>query len=103
MEHYSRIWFGVEGYTGMREQQWYCPAVDREIDDSVCREYQRAGKGNGSQDTLRDLERWLRTELYRYGRRLEPLDLVERVTGSAMTVEPYLAYLRRKYGELHGA
>ena len=44
---------------GMREQQWYCPAVDRDIDDSVCREYQRAGKGGGAQDTLRDLERWL--------------------------------------------
>ena len=29
----------------MRERQWYCPAVDREIDDSVCHEYQRAGKG----------------------------------------------------------
>lgn len=50
-----------------------------------------------------DLEQWLRTELYTYGRRLEPLALVERVTGSTMTVEPYLAYLRRKYGELYGA
>jgi hypothetical protein len=44
----------------MRELNWYCPAVDREIGDNVCREYQCAGKQCGADETLRELERWLR-------------------------------------------
>lgn len=44
----------------MRELNWYCPAVDREIGDNVCREYQCAGKQCGGDETLRELERWLR-------------------------------------------
>ncbi len=44
----------------MRELNWYCPAVDREIGENVCREYQCAGKHCGGDETQRELERWLR-------------------------------------------
>lgn len=43
----------------MRERNWYCPATDREIDQSVCREYQCAGKHCGSVETVKELERWM--------------------------------------------
>jgi len=49
-----------------------------------------------------DLSEWLRSTLYHYGRRLRPNDLVERVTGTPLTVEPYLAYLKSKYSDLYG-
>jgi carboxypeptidase Taq len=39
----------------------------------------------------------LRTELHRHGRKFEPQELVERVTGSPVSPEPYLRYLEEKY------
>ena len=32
---------------------------------------------------------------------LTPGDVVKRATGSAMSMKPYLGYLREKYGELY--
>jgi carboxypeptidase Taq len=40
---------------------------------------------------------WLRTEVYRHGRRYEPAELIIRATGKPLDVEPYLDYLRRKF------
>jgi carboxypeptidase Taq len=43
---------------------------------------------------LRD---WLREHLYRLGRKFTPQETLERVTGSTIDPEPYLAYLREKH------
>jgi len=45
---------------------------------------------------------WLREKIHQHGAKFEPQDLVRRVTGSPITPEPYLAYLRHKYGEIYG-
>jgi carboxypeptidase Taq len=47
------------------------------------------------------LHNWLRTHLYQHGRKFTPNEIVERATGSAINVQPYLDYLHRKYGELY--
>jgi carboxypeptidase Taq len=47
------------------------------------------------------LHAWLREHLYQHGRKFKPNQLVERTTGEQMSVGPYLAYLRAKYGELY--
>jgi len=47
------------------------------------------------------LHGWLKQRLYRHGRKFKPDDIVKRATGKAMTIKPYLAYLRAKYGELY--
>ena len=47
------------------------------------------------------LHAWLREHLYQHGRKFKPYELVERTTGGQMSVGPYLAYLRSKYGELY--
>jgi carboxypeptidase Taq len=47
------------------------------------------------------LHAWLREHLYKHGRKFKPNELVERATGGQMSVGPYLAYLRTKYGELY--
>ena len=47
------------------------------------------------------LHAWLREHLYRHGRKFTPDELVERATGSPMSIAPYIAYLRDKYGELY--
>jgi carboxypeptidase Taq len=40
---------------------------------------------------------WLRSELHHHGRKFEPLELIERASGSAVHPEPYLRYLEAKY------
>jgi carboxypeptidase Taq len=47
------------------------------------------------------LHGWLRGRLYRHGRKFRPEEIVRRATGSPMTIAPYIAYLRAKYGELY--
>ena len=45
---------------------------------------------------------WLRENIHRHGSRYDPEDLVERATGRPLDPEPYLRYLKRKFGELYG-
>ena len=47
------------------------------------------------------LHGWLRESLYRHGSKFQPDEIVRRASGKAMTIEPYIAYLRNKYGELY--
>jgi carboxypeptidase Taq len=44
---------------------------------------------------------WLREKIYRYGAKFEPQELIERVTGSKITPEPYVRYLEHKFGEIY--
>ena len=45
---------------------------------------------------------WLRLHVHRFGRKYEPQELVQRVTGSRIEAEPYLQYLEEKYGQVYG-
>lgn len=47
------------------------------------------------------LHAWLTKKLYRHGRKFGPDEIVKRATGKPMTIAPYIAYLRGKYGELY--
>jgi carboxypeptidase Taq len=47
------------------------------------------------------LHDWLKDNIYRHGRKFTAPELVERVTGGPISIDPYIAYLRGKYGELH--
>jgi len=44
---------------------------------------------------------WLRENVHRYGSKFEPQELVEKVTGSPITPEPYMRYLEKKFGEIY--
>jgi len=43
------------------------------------------------------LHGWLRENIYRHGRKFTADELVRRVTGGPLTIDPYLRYLRGKY------
>jgi carboxypeptidase Taq len=43
------------------------------------------------------LAAWLEQSLWRHGRKFQPRELVERITGGGLDPEPYLRYLRGKY------
>ena len=53
---------------------------------------------NGNFDTL---HRWLRQNIYCHGSKFTTSELVQRVTGGSLTIDPYLDYLRTKFGELY--
>jgi carboxypeptidase Taq len=52
----------------------------------------------GKFDTLRN---WLVDNVYRHGNKFTANELIQKVTGGPLSIEPYLAYLRSKYGELY--
>ena len=52
----------------------------------------------GQFDTLHG---WLRENIYRHGSKFTAAEIVERATGSALTIDPYIEYLRSKYGTLY--
>ena len=82
-----------QGYTigNILAAQFYAAAVKAHPD--IPREI-----ASGKFATLRG---WLTDNIYRHGRKHTPDEIVEQATGSPMRMEPYLAYLRGKYGELY--
>ena len=48
------------------------------------------------------LRAWLLHAIHQHGRRFEPQELVERVTGSRIDPRPYLRYLETKYRDVYG-
>jgi carboxypeptidase Taq len=52
----------------------------------------------GKFDTLHT---WLKTTIYQYGSKFTAPELIERVTGGGLDVQPLLRYLKTKYGELY--
>jgi carboxypeptidase Taq len=61
------------------------PAISREI----------------ASGTFTTLHGWLREQMYRHGSKFTASELTERVTGGPLSVAPYMAYLREKYGMLY--
>ena len=49
-----------------------------------------------------ELLAWLRANVHGYGRKYDPQDLMQKVTGSRITSEPYVRYLTSKYSEIYG-
>jgi carboxypeptidase Taq len=45
---------------------------------------------------------WLRENVYKHGAKFEAEELVRRITGLPTQVQPYLRYLRTKFGEIYG-
>lgn len=62
----------------------------RNLDDQIC-------KGNFS-----ELLGWLRKNIHQYSHKYEPQTLMQKVTGSKITPEPYVRYLNQKYGDIYG-
>ena len=54
--------------------------------------------GRGEFGTLHG---WLKQNIYRHGRKFTTAELVERVTGGPLRIEPYVHYLKTKYGALY--
>jgi len=44
---------------------------------------------------------WMREKVHQYGSKYEPQELMVKATGSKITPEPYIEYLKTKYGEIY--
>ncbi|MRR10566.1 carboxypeptidase M32, partial [bacterium] len=53
------------------------------------------------QGRFETLHKWLVANVYRHGRKYTAPELIQRVTGTDLSIEPYIRYLRSKYGELY--
>jgi carboxypeptidase Taq len=53
----------------------------------------------GEFDTLRG---WLNDHIYRWGCRLEPVELLRKITGEKLSALPFLDYIEEKYTKLYG-
>jgi carboxypeptidase Taq len=45
---------------------------------------------------------WLNENIHQHGSKFEPMELLQRVVGSGLSTEPYLRYLREKFGDIYG-
>jgi len=44
---------------------------------------------------------WMREHVHQYGSKFEPQEIMLNATGSKITPEPYIAYLKKKYGDIY--
>lgn len=44
---------------------------------------------------------WMRKQVHQYGSKYEPQEIMIKATGSKITPEPYMAYLRKKYSDIY--
>lgn len=82
-----------QGYTlgNIMAAQFFAAARDHEPETTV-------GIKHGQFEPLLS---WLQENIYRHGRKFTANELLQRVTGRDLSVEPYLAYLRSKFGALY--
>lgn len=52
----------------------------------------------GSLDSVRE---WLKENIHKEGRRYTPTELCQKVTGKPLSEEPFVEYLKKKYGRLY--
>jgi len=53
------------------------------------------------QGEFETLHGWLKENIYQHGSKFTANELVERVTGALLTIDPYIAYLKEKFGDLY--
>jgi carboxypeptidase Taq len=54
-----------------------------------------------AQGQFASLHAWLKENIYQHGSKYTAPELIERVTGRGLDINPYMQYLRSKYGELY--
>lgn len=61
------------------------PEISREIEQGDCN----------------TLHNWLKDKIYQHGCKYTAAELIKSVTGDALSIEPFVGYIRRKYGQLY--
>ncbi len=92
--HWSTMLGGFAGYclgNVFGAQFWEKAIADRSgIPDEI------------EQGEFGSLLEWLQQNIYRHGRKYQPKELVQRVTGKPISTQPYIRYLKAKFSEIYG-
>lgn len=91
---YSGLIGGMfQGYTlgNLLSAQFYETAVNANPEIPVDIE-----RGN-----FNTLHQWLQENIYRHGRKYTATELTQRVTGTSLSIDPFIRYIRQKYGQLY--
>ncbi len=98
----------------LQDVHWYCIPIGGAFQGYTLGNLMSAQFFGAASDALPELDAqltegevgplrsWLTENIYRHGATYFPDELIERTTGSALSPEPFLAYLRKKYGPLYG-
>ena len=54
-----------------------------------------------AEGNFRNVKQWLINNVHRYGDIYDPPDLIKKIAGKELTVDPYLNYLNEKYSKLY--
>jgi len=89
----GRIGGAFQGYTlgNIMNAQFYAAAL--QAHPEIPAEIEQ-----GKFDTLFG---WLKENIWQHGSKFTTPELVERITGGPISIEPYIRYLRTKYGDLY--
>ena len=89
----SHVGGNFQGYTlgNILSAQWFEAALKAHPEIP-------AEMRQGKVDTLHT---WLIENIYQYGSKFTTPELVERITGGPIRIEPYIRYLKTKYGEIY--
>ena len=52
----------------------------------------------GNFDLLHD---WLKQNIYQHGRKYTAAELIEQATGKPLSIDPFISYIKQKFGELY--
>ncbi|MEM7113233.1 MAG: carboxypeptidase M32 [Chloroflexota bacterium] len=55
-----------------------------------------------AQGEFKTLFGWMNDNIYQHGSKFTANEVIEKATGQPLTIEPYMAYLRGKFGDLYG-
>lgn len=97
----------------MQDVHWYNGSIGGSFQGYAlgnilsCQFFEMANKENANlaqqirKGDLTPLRHWLQTNVYRFGSKYTTQELLERVTGTGISLEPYFRYLHQKYGALY--
>lgn len=53
------------------------------------------------QGKFANLHQWLKDNIYQHGSKYTPSELLEKVTGQPLTIEPFIKYIYQKYSDIY--
>ena len=53
------------------------------------------------QGNFSSLHNWLKENIYQHGCKYTAAEIIERVTGSPLSIDPFINYIKQKYGEIY--
>ncbi len=92
-------WY-VEKIGGLFQGYTLGNVMSAQFYDAACRADSSIPARIGTGDYA-PLRRWLVDNLYRHGSVYDPNDLVQRATGEALSIAPFVRYLKQKFGNLY--